>query len=635
MKKEFCKYLGIISGALIMLLIGSGQTKAAIIRRNVAPPTAFNSGILVNNGSTLFGQTNIFGRVNLSGNSLDFGQGGSKIEDNGDLTLATDNYLFLNASSRVNVKNDLRVKGQLQLTQGDQDNGSTIYDNGDLVIFSNDTVKLNSKKKVEIQSDALFHGGLQVNGVVELPSGSVVGDSITDGSITTAKLADGAVTTAKLADDSVNSIKVVNGSIVNEDISSLAGIGLSKLASTTSGYIIVANGSGVPTYVPMSGDTTIATTGVITISPDAVTSGKIADGSILNGDINAAAGIVYSKLNIADGDLTIAKTAGLQAALDSKLALAGGTMTGNIDLGGNDITGVNIITANSFNGKATDSDLLDGHDSLYFEVAGTASGLMITHEATYDHSLIATALQSESDPIFLGSAVAGVTTADIGNWNTAWGWGDHAGLYDLVGTASGLVGAHESTYNHGLIATALQSESDPIFSGWNKSTGISITESQVSDLQTYLTDLSGLNTDNLSEGATNKYFSGFTEIDPIFSGWNKSTGISITESQVSDLQTYLTSEDDPIFLGSAVAGVTTADIGNWNTAWGWGDHNGLYLPIDGKAALAFTADTATKVPEDVSDISATDACAVRGAIVIDSSNEFYGCDGSAWKRLDY
>ena len=68
-------------------------------------------------------------------------------------------------------------------------------------------------------------------------------------------------------------------------------------------------------------------------------------------------------------------------------------------------------------------------------------------------------------------------------------------------------------------------ETDPVFAGWDKSSGISITESQISDLQTYLT----------------------TEVDPQFALWDKTTGIIISESQISDLQTYLTSETDPAF----------------------------------------------------------------------------------------
>jgi hypothetical protein len=58
-----------------------------------------------------------------------------------------------------------------------------------------------------------------------------------------------------------------------------------------------------------------------------------------------------------------------------------------------------------------------------------------------------------------------------------------------TGVASSLVNGHESTYNHSLIATALQSESDPVFSSWDKSTGVSITESQISDFGTYSTDI--------------------------------------------------------------------------------------------------------------------------------------------------
>ena len=71
-----------------------------------------------------------------------------------------------------------------------------------------------------------------------------------------------------------------------------------------------------------------------------------------------------------------------------------------------------------------------------------------------------------SDPVF----AAWQTSYDHhANWDTAYGWGDHAGLYDATGTASGLLSTHNSTYDHSLIATALQSESDPVFAAWQTS----------------------------------------------------------------------------------------------------------------------------------------------------------------------
>ena len=50
---------------------------------------------------------------------------------------------------------------------------------------------------------------------------------------------------------------------------------------------------------------------------------------ITNSEVSASAGIVYSKLSIADGDLSIAKTSGLQTALDAKLPITL-TTTGDI-----------------------------------------------------------------------------------------------------------------------------------------------------------------------------------------------------------------------------------------------------------------------------------------------------------------
>jgi hypothetical protein len=58
----------------------------------------------------------------------------------------------------------------------------------------------------------------------------------------------------------------------------------------------------------------------------------------------------------------------------------------------------------------------------------------------------------------------------------------------------------------------------------------------------------------------------FTETDPIFTAWDKHTGIHITESQITDLQDYLLTETDPVFIVSPAFGITNTDIANWNDA---------------------------------------------------------------------
>mgnify|MGYP001498336555 CR=1 FL=1 len=39
-----------------------------------------------------------------------------------------------------------------------------------------------------------------------------------------------------------------------------------------------------------------------------------------------------------------------------------------------------------------------------------------------------------------------------------------------------------------------------------------------------------------------------------------------------DLSGFLTSETDPVFSASAAAGISLSNIGDWNTAYGWGNH---------------------------------------------------------------
>lgn len=56
------------------------------------------------------------------------------------------------------------------------------------------------------------------------------------------------------------------------------------------------------------------------------------------------------------------------------------------------------------------------------------------------------------------------------------------------------------------------------------------------------------------------------ESDPVFTSWDKSTGISITESQISDFGTYLESESDPLALLSG----GTDNVKDTHIDWGTG-----------------------------------------------------------------
>lgn len=115
----------------------------------------------------------------------------------------------------------------------------------------------------------------------------------------------------------------------------------------------------------------------------------------------------------------------------------------------------------------------------------------------------------ESDPIFVNSPSNAISQSDILNWNTAFSWGNHA----------------QAGY--------VTIEADPVFAAWNRHTGISITESQISDLKSYLTSESDPKVGALANGK-----------------WCKGTGAQVTcdvtpitdNSQLANGAGYLSAE---------------------------------------------------------------------------------------------
>jgi hypothetical protein len=106
------------------------------------------------------------------------------------------------------------------------------------------------------------------NEVIALPNGQIL---VGNGSgIATAVAMSGDVT---ISNTGVTSITA--GAIVNADINASAAIAFSKLASLTSGQILVGSAGNVPTAVAMSGDAVIIASGALTIANDAITTAKI------------------------------------------------------------------------------------------------------------------------------------------------------------------------------------------------------------------------------------------------------------------------------------------------------------------------------------------------------------------------
>jgi hypothetical protein len=108
---------------------------------------------------------------------------------------------------------------------------------------------------------------------------------------------------------------IATGVVVNADINASAAIAYSKLASLTSGNIILGNASDVPTVTAVTGDVTISNTGVT----------AIATGVIVDADVNASAAIAFSKLaNVSATDRLLGRSTAGAGAIEEVTCTAAG-----------------------------------------------------------------------------------------------------------------------------------------------------------------------------------------------------------------------------------------------------------------------------------------------------------------------
>lgn len=140
-------------------------------------------------------------------------------------------------------------------------------------------------------------------------------------------------------------------------------------------------------------------------------------------------------------------------------------------------------------------------------------------------------------------------------------------------------------------------ETDPLFSSWDKSTGISIKESQITDL---------------------KHFKNSDELDPIFSA---SPAFKITST---DIANWNKSELDPIFNSSVAKNISLNDISRWNAK---SDFDGKYTSLTNLPSfhkVAFSGDFNDLINAPSNTVSLTQA---------PQKGDLLYFDGAKWTRL--
>jgi hypothetical protein len=153
---------------------------------------------------------------------------------------------------------------------------------------------------------------------------------------------------------------LASGVVNNTNVGASAAIAFSKLASLTSGNVLVGSASNVPTSVAVSGDATISNTGSVTIANSAITDAKV----------SASAAIDFSKLaSLTATNILVGNVSNVAAAVamsgDATLSNAGA-----ITIANNAITTAKILNANVTSAKV---------DTASVAVLGTAQQYTRTH----------------------------------------------------------------------------------------------------------------------------------------------------------------------------------------------------------------------------------------------------------------
>lgn len=248
------------------------------------------------------------------------------------------------------------------------------------------------------------------------------------------------------------------------------------------------------------------------------------------------------------------------------------------------ITGGNGV---AFNPDANaDSFTIDVDYQLYVPVGSTRIRLQDVNSNTRDIILtagsnISIGRNSDSELIItatVGGSSKSISNASATNPVVVTTTSDHGFSEGLPVTVTDVVGMTELNGNEYYMDVltgdtfALYTDSNltvpldgTLFTPYSTG-GVATAEYATPTSLTLLNDVDLTGTPPVSEDVL--YFNGTAWVAHSSTNWD--TAYSWGDHSAAG---YLTSETDPVFSASDVAGVTSTDISNWDTAYGWGDHS--------------------------------------------------------------
>ena len=226
---------------------------------------------------------------------------------------------------------------------------------------------------------------------------------------------------------------------------------------------------------------------------------------------------------------SIEEVDGLQTALDSKLSTSGGTMSGTLNMSGNALTNISYLSL----GNYEKTNLPTGEGAIIYDLNDSdAPASLGDYGGSYPDGIY---LRSSSSKILTVYHTGHFTGTNIANWQTAYGWGNHASAGYLTSVPSEYLTQTEGDNRYDALGSA-------------NAVDLRIDEEVLPAIPTNVSELTN-DAGYITDGNT---------------GWNNSYGF-ITASSTDTL----TNKSGNISQWTNDAGYITDGNTNWNNTYGF------------------------------------------------------------------
>ncbi|MCB9002302.1 MAG: DUF1566 domain-containing protein [Bacteroidales bacterium] len=252
----------------------------------------------------------------------------------------------------------------------------------------------------------------------------------------------------------------------------------------------------------------------------------------------------------------------------------------SIEIGAGTIDIGDFSTINWANGPYFIKTEVDPTGEVNYTIVGICQLLSVPYALHAKTAESVSGVINEEDPVYTASPAANITTMDVehlGNLS-----GTNTGDQDIEGIAINAQAIQDTAVQIRAsfpdVSGFLTEERDPVYAA---SVARGITSGDTASWNTKLDS--------------------YTETDPVFTAWDKTTGIMVSKNQIVDLGTYVETEEDPVYTASVAANITTVDMEHLGSLSGTntGDQDIGGIAINAQAIQ----DTAAQIRASIPDVN--------------------------------